>query len=90
MTALIHPLSAWGTGVAASRKLTSSPADGGAANAGEGAHLIAPSPATIILLKALAAHDGVSVDQFVDKLARDRRLGALARAICEFNSERAI
>lgn len=117
MNASIHSLTAWGTGVAAPFDRLSSPVNDGAANAGEGAHLIAPShrdpsyvgravvarrshkpevlgsnpsPATIILLKALAAHDGVSVDQLVDQLARDRRLGALARAVREFNSERVI
>lgn len=116
MSALIHFLSAWGTGVAVPFDRSSSPVNDGAANAGEGAHLIAPShrdpfcvgraavarrshkpevlgsipsPATIILLKALAAHDGVSVAQLVERLACERAralgLSRLARAVADHN-----
>lgn len=91
MSASIHSLSAWGTGVAASLDRSSSPVNDGAANAGEGAHLIASSPATMILLKALAAHDGLGVAQLVERLACDRArelgLSRLARAVADRNLE---
>lgn len=89
MSASIHSLSAWGTGVAVPFDRSSSPVNDGAANAREGAHLIAPSPATIILLKALAPHDGVSVAQLVERLACERAcalgLSRLARAVADHN-----
>ncbi|MGQ2906712.1 MAG: hypothetical protein ACT6QU_02045 [Aliihoeflea sp.] len=91
MSASIHSLSAWGTGVAAPLDRSSSPVNDGAANAGEGAHLIAPSSATIILLKALAAHDGIGVAQLVERLACERArtlgLSRLARAVADRNLE---
>ncbi len=89
MSATIHSLSAWGAGVAATLDRSSSPVNDGAANAGEGAHLIASSPATIILLKALAAHDGIGVAQLVERLASERArelgLSRLARAVADRN-----
>lgn len=91
MSASIHSFSAWGTGVAALELPSSSPDSSGAANAGEGAHLIAPSPATIILLKALATHDGVSLAHLVERLACERAralgLSRLARAVADRNLE---